>query len=170
MALLGMKNRGMSWKEIDDSLPGRELEDIMDKYVELYVNRPTDIKPKKEEGKKEVAKKEEKDDKKEAKAEEAKPADESKQNADVKKVWIEGKQWKKDQKVQKGKGKIEEAKLEEVKPKGFLKAKANAGGIGSGGELTSIDGHPVIFIDDDEELEFHEVSGRIVEGPGCSQG
>ena len=45
-----------------------------------------------------------------------------------------------------------------------MKAKATAEEKGKGGELKSIDGHPVIFVDDDEELEFHEVSPRILEG------
>ena len=55
--------------------------------------------------------------------------------------------------------------MEEAKPEekmGTLKAKATAEERGKGGELKSIGGHPVIFVDDNEELEFDEVSLRMM--------
>ena len=160
MALLGMKAQGMTWKEIDEALPGKELGDIKKKYKELYVDAPANVKPKEADSKKEEAKKGE------GKAEE-----ESKENVEVKKAGKEGKQGKKFQKGQKGTGKAEEAP-EEAKPeetKGILKAKATAEEKGMGGELKSIHGHPVIFVDDDEELDFNEVSSRIIPIQGCGQ-
>ena len=158
----------MTWTEIDEALPGKEMEDIKRKYRELYIDAPSSVKPKEGDGKQEEAKKEE--EKTDEKKEEAK-TDEGKAAREVK----SGKEWKRNQKgykAQKAKVKAEEVKPEEAKPeeanpgesKGILKAKATAEEKGMGGELKSIDGHPVIFVDDDEELEFHEVSPRILEG------
>ena len=172
----------MSWKETNEALPGKSLEDIKKKYQKLYTDAPAASKPweaqaKKDEMKKETEKnKEEKKDerKDEAKGDEAKAAEESKKRSgNDKKDGKEGKQGKKGQKGQKGqKGKVtaEEAKPEEVKvegikaeeKKGSLKARATAGESGKGGELKSINGHPVIFVDDDEELDFEEVSLRVM--------
>lgn len=177
MGLLGMKALNMTWKEIGEALPGKEMEEIKKKYRELYIGAPAKVKPR-EEGKKEEVKPEEKKEEKkeEAKVDQAKAAEESKkENADGKRSGNEGKPWKKPQKGQKGqkgKGKAEETKPEEVKvgeakpeeTKGILKAKATAEEKGKGGELKSINGHPVIFVDDDEELEFEEVSPSAAKG------
>ena len=175
----------MSWKEINEALPGKDLEDIKKKYRVLNADAPANVKPKdgdvKEESKKEEEKK---DDKKEAKPDEAKATEESKnEKSDDNELLKENNPWKKNQKgykAQKGKGKAKEPKPEDVKPeegkseqakpeeiKGMLVAKATAVEKGKGGELKSIDGHPVIFVDDDEELDFNEVSLRTLEGHGC---
>ncbi len=164
-----MKAKDMSWKEIGEALPGKDLENIKKKYKELYVDVPANVKPKEAESKKEETKEEEKT---EEKKEVAKATEESKV-AEDKKGGKVGKQenkyhWK-SQKGQKGKGKAEAAKPEENKAeeaksegtKGILKAKATVEEKGKGGELRSIDGHPIIFVDDDEELEFDEVGPRI---------
>lgn len=159
----------MSWKEIVEALPGKDMEDIKKKYRELYVDAPANVKPKEGDGNQEGKKEEKRD---ETNPDEAKAAEGSKtEKAEGKKV---GKEWKKVQKsskAQKGKGKAVEAKAEEVKPeedrqekpKGILIAKATAGEKGKGGELKSIHGHPVIFVDDKEELDFDEVSPSIKE-------
>ena len=160
-----MKAQDMSWKEIGEALPGKDMEDIKKKYRELYIDAPANFKPKEGDGNPWEGKKDEK--KEEAKPDEAKAAEGSKtEKAEGKKV---GKEWKKSQKgskAQKGKGGAVEAKLEEVKPeedkqekpKGTLIAKATAEEKCKGGELKSINGHPVIFVDDEEELGFDEVS------------
>lgn len=173
MALLGMKAQSMTWKEIGEALPGKDMEDIKKRYRKLYIDAPANVKPKGAEAKKEETNEETEDKKEEAKGDEAKAAEESKKGSgDGKKGGKEGKQGKKGQKVQKGQkgqkgkekaeeAKPEEAKVEEDKPKenkGILKAKATAEEKGKGGKLKSIDGHPVIFVDDDEELEYEEVS------------
>lgn len=171
----------MSWKEINEALPGKDMEDIKKKYRVLYADAPANVKPKdgdvKEESKKEEEKK---DDKKEAKPDEAKATEESKkEKSDDNEILKENTPWKKNQKgykAQKGKGKAkepkpeclkpEEVKSEQAKPeelKGMLIAKATAVEKGKGGELKSIDGHPVIFVDDDEELDFNEVCLRTLE-------
>lgn len=164
-----MKAQDMSWKEIGEALPGKDMEDIKKKYRELYVDVPANVKPKEGDGNQEGKKEEKRD---ETNPDEAKAAEGSKtEKAEGKKV---GKEWKKGQKgskVQKGKGKAIEAKPEEVKPeedrqekpKGILIAKARAEEKGKGGELKSIHGHPVIFVDDNEELDFDEVSPSIKE-------
>ena len=171
LALLGMKAQDMTWKEINEALPGKELEDIKKKYKVLYADAPANVKPKDGDVKQEEPKKEEeKKDDKEAKPDEAKGTEESK-----KEIPEDNKPWKKNQKGQKGqksKGKAKEpkpenVKVETVKPeetKGMLIAKATAAEKGKGGELKSIEGHPVIFVDDDEELDFNEVSLRTYEG------
>ena len=181
MALLGMKAQNMSWKDIDEALPGKDLDEIKKKYKELYADAPANVKAKDGNGKEEEPKKEEeKDDKKDAEPEEVKDAEESKKEIpEDNTVAKENKPWKKNQKgskAHKGKGKAkesksenvtwEEAKPEKAKPgeiKGMMIAKATAEERGKGGELKSIDGHPVIFVDDDEELEFNEVSSRTME-------
>ena len=135
------------------------------------------------EGEKEEAKVEGKDEKVEEKKEEksedvekdeAKAAGETKKDSEGGKKWGKagkhGKKGQKGQKVQKGKetteeAKVEEAKVEEAKSdekKGILKAKATTEEKGKGGELKWIQGHPVIFVDDDEELDYEEVSLRMV--------
>lgn len=172
MALLGMKAQSMTWKEIGEALPGKDMEDIKKRYRKLYIDAPANVKPKGAEVKKEETNEETEDKKEEAKGDEAKAAEESKKGSgDGKKGGKEGKQGKKGQKVQKGQkgqkgkekaeeAKPEEAKVEEDKPKenkGILKAKATAEEKGKGGKLKSIDGHPVIFVDDDEELEYEEL-------------
>ena len=180
MALLGMKARNMSWKEINEALPGKDMEDIKKKYRVLYADAPANVKPKDGDVKEESKKEEEKDDKKEAKPDEAKDTEESKkETAEDNKLLKEntpGKRNQKGHKAQKGKGKAKEPKTEDVKgeeakpqeTKGMLIAKATAEEKGKGGELKSIDGHPVIFVDDDEELDFNEVSWTISEGHGYS--
>ena len=182
LALLGMKAQNMTWKEINEALPGKDLEDIKKKYKVLCADAPANVKAKDGSGKEEEPKKEkEKDDKKDAEPEEVKDAEESKKDVpEDNTVAKENKPWKKNQKgskAQKGKGKAkesrfenvtwEESKPEKAKPeetKGMMIAKATAAEKGKGGELKSIDGHPVIFVDDDEELEFNEVSSRTMEG------
>ena len=182
-----MKAQSMSWKEIDEALPGKGMENIKDKYRVLYADAPANVKPKEGDVKKEEAKQEEekKDEKKEeAKPDEAKDAKEDKKEKSEDEIFVKAnKPWKKSQKgykAQKGKGKAEETKPEEVEPeeaeeakaeetkhedmKVTLKAKANAEERGKGGELKSINGHPVIFVDDDEELDFNEVRPKILEG------
>lgn len=158
----------MSWKEIDEALPGKDLEDIKKKYRKLYVDAPAESKPKEAEKKKEETKKQAENNKEEAKSDEAKAAEESKKvSANGKKDGKKGKQGKKGQK---GKVVAEEAKPEEVQAeetkveqaKGSLKARATAGETGKGGALKSINGHPIIFVDDDEELDFDEVSLRTI--------
>lgn len=136
----------------------------------------------KEEGKVE-GKDEKVEEKKEEKSEDvekdaAKAAGETKKDSEGGKKWGKagkhGKKGQKGQKVQKGKetteeakvegAKVEEAKVEEAKSeekKGILKAKATTEEKGKGGELKWIQGHPVIFVDDDEELDYEEVSLRI---------
>lgn len=166
----------MNWKEIGEALPGKNEEDIKKKYRELYVGAPANVKPKEAEAKKEETTKEtadHKEAKQEEKKEEGAKSDEAKTSEESKKKGAkEGKQGKKGQKGQKGQkgpkskekaeqAKPEESKVEEAKMKekqGILKAKATAGEMDKGGELKSINGHPVIFVDDDEELEFEEVS------------
>ena len=128
----------------------------------------------KEEGKDEKAE-ETKEEKKEEKSEdvekdEAKAAEETKKDSKGGKKWAkagkQGKKGQKGQKVQKGKETTEEAKAEEAKveegkseeKKGILKAKATVEENGKSGELKWIQGHPVIFVDDDEELDYDEVS------------
>ena len=177
MALLGMKAQNMAWKEIEDALPGKNQEVIKNKYKELNVNAPASSKPKEEKSQKEEAKKgeEKTEEKKEevkaegkkegAQADETKGTEKSKENTEEKKGRKESAQGKKHQKGQKGKGKTQEAKVkpEEAKSektKGFLFAKARAEDIG---KMTTIHGHPVIFIDDQEELSYDEVNLRIVE-------
>lgn len=170
-----MKAQNMTWKEINEALPGKALDDIKNKYRALYLDAPANVKPKEAEAKKEETKKTEntKEDKKEenkgeAKGDEAKAAEEKKQGSKDNKKSGEGKQGKKGQKGQKGqRGKqtAEEAEVEEAQPEGkmgILKAKARAEGVGQGGELESIHGHPVIFVDDYEELEYEEVSLRAM--------
>lgn len=170
-----MKAQNMTWKEINEALPGKDLKDIKNKFRVLYLDAPANVKPKDAEAKKEETKETEnnKEDKKEekkgqAKSDEAKVAEDSKKGSkDNKKGGKEGKQGKKGQK---GKEKAEEeeseeAEVKEAQPegkKGILKAKARAEEMGQGGELKSIHGHPVIFVDDDEELEFEEVSRRAM--------
>ena len=175
MALLGMKAQGMTWKEIGEALPGKNMEDIKRRYRELYVDAPANVKPKEAEAKKEETKKETEDKMEEAaKGDEVKAVEESKKvSGDGKKGSKEGKQGKKGQKGQKGQkgkenaeeGKPEDAKKEVAKTeekKETFKAKATAEEKGKGGKLKSIDGHPVIFVDDDEELDYEEVSLRVV--------
>ena len=168
MALLGMKTQNMSWKEMDEALPSKGLEEIKKKYSAVYGDAPPDSKPKEGESKEENEKKDEKEEAK------AKATEEPEENAQGKKGDKEGKTGKKNQKDQKGqkdKKKAEEAKPEEAKgeeakadeTKGILKAKPTAEERGIGGELKSIDGHPVIFVDDDEELSFEEVSLGVSE-------
>lgn len=169
MALLGMKAQNMTWKEIGEALPAKNMEDIKRRYRELYVDAPANVKPKEAEAKKgETTEDNKEEEKEEAKGDEAK-----KGSGDGKKGSKEGKQGKKGlkgQKGQKGKekaeeGKPEDAKVEEAKTeekKGTLKAKATAEEKGKGGKLKSIDGHPIIFVDDDEELDYEEVSLRVV--------
>lgn len=183
LALLGMKAEDMTWKEIGEMLPGKDVENIKKKYRELYVAAPASVKPKEGDGKNEEAEKEEerKDGKEEVKTDEAKTVEESKkeksQDRKPRKESRQGRKSHKEYKAQKGKGKADYEKSEEVKPeegkseetKGILKAKATAIEKGKGGELKSINGHPVIFVDDDEELDFNEVSPRILEWPGCRQ-
>lgn len=179
-----MKAEDMTWEEIHEMLPGKDVENIKQKYRDLYVAAPASVKPKEGDGENEEAKKEEerKDGKEEVKTDEAKTVDESKkEKSEDKRSRKEGRQGKKshkENKAQKGKGKAEHEKSEEVKPeegkpeeiKGILKAKATATEKGKGGELKSINGQPVIFVDDDEELNFNEVSPRILERHGCGQG
>ena len=170
----------MSWKEIDKTLPGKDLEDIKKKYTKLYIDAPAESKPKEAEKKQEESKKEAQENKEEkkeqAKDDEAKAAEDSKKGSGKgKKDGKEGNKGKKGQKGQwgeKGKATAEEAKPEEGKAeetkgeekKGSLKARATAGETGKGGDLKSIHGHPVIFVDDDEELEFEEVSLNVLRG------
>ena len=170
-----MKAQDMSWKEINDALPGKDLEDIKKKYKVLYADAPAKVKPKDGDVNEESKNEEKKDDNQEGKADEGKDTEESKKEvSEDNKVIKDNKPWKRDQKgykAQKGKGKakesksqdtkLEDAKSEKIKPKdakGMLIAKATAAEKGKGGELKSIDGHPVIFVDDDEELDFNEVS------------
>ena len=161
----------MSWKEMDETLPGKGIEEIKKKYSAMYGDAPPDFKAMEEM----VKKKDEK--------EEAKPTapEEPKENPQGKQGDKEGKAGKKNQKGQKGQK--DKKKAEEVNPgeakggeakggeakadetKGILKAKATAEERGIGGELKSINGHPVIFVDDDDELDFQEVSPRNSEGP-----
>ena len=177
LALLGMKAQNMNWKEIGEALPGKDMDDIKKKYRELYVDAPASVKPKEGEVKTEEAKKDEEkkeEETQEAKTDEAKAGEESKkEKPEDKKPKKDSKQSKKSQKeskAQKGKGKTEDAKPEEVEPeeakpeetKGILKAKATAEEKGKGGELKSINGHPVIFVDDDEEINFDEVSPTMM--------
>ena len=168
----------MSWKEINKTLPGKDLQDIKKKYAKLYVDVPAASKPKeaekKQEEPKKVAEDNKEDKKEEAKTDETKAAEESKKESGKgKKDGKEGNKGKKGQKGQwgqKGKATAEEAKPEEVKAeetkveerKGSLKARATAGETGKGGDLKSIHGHPVIFVDDEEELEFEEVNLRVL--------
>lgn len=169
LALLGMKAQAMSWKQIDEALPGKDLEDIKNKYRKLYVDAPAQSKPKEAE-KKEETKKQAEDSKEEAKVEGANATEESQKTSGNGKK--DGKKGKQGKKGQKGKGPAEEAKPEEAKEeetkaeqaKGSLKARATAGETGKGGALKSINGHPVIFVDDDEELDFDEVSLRMRRG------
>ena len=166
LGLLGMKAQDMSWKEMGEMLPGKEMENIEKKYRELYVAAPANVKSKDAEAKKEDTKKEVE----EAKGDGKKAAEESKsENGDgsnAGKVVKQGNKKQKGQKGQKDKEKAEEAKPEEAKAeeaspevkKGVLKAKMTEEEKGKGGALKSIDGHPVIFVDDREELEFDEVS------------
>ena len=161
----------MTWKEINEALPGKDMEDIKKKYKVLYADAPANVKPKNGDPKQEESKKEEENkEDKEAKPDEAKATEESKKDTSE-----DNKPWKKNQKGQKarkGKGKAKEPKpendkVEEAKPeetKGMLIAKATAVEKGKGGELKSIEGHPVIFVDDDEELDFDEVSLSTSEG------
>ena len=135
----------------------------------------------KEEGKDEKVeeKKEKKEDKSEdVEKDEAKAAEEIKDSKGGKKwgkVGKHGKKGQKGQKVQKGKETTEEAKAEEAKAeeakveegkfeekKGSLKAKATVEEKGKGGELKRIQGHPVIFVDADEELNYEEVSLKMM--------
>lgn len=177
-----MKALNRTWKEIGEVLPGKTMENIKKKYKELYIDAPANVKPKevaakKEETKKETVdneegKKEEKQEEKkeDAKKDEGKAAEESKTGSGGGKKGgkdgTQGKKGQKGQKGQKGKQTAEEAKpkeaeVEEAKSegkRGALKAKATVEEKGKGGELKSINGHPVIFVDDDEELEFEEVS------------
>lgn len=152
----------------------KETEDNKEeKKEEEKEEKKEEEKEEKKEEKKDEAKEEKKD---EAKNDEAKAGDERKKiTGGGKKGGKEGKQGKKGQRGQKGQqgqqgkekaeeAKPEEVKVEEVKPEendGTLKAKVTAGEKGKGGELKSINGHPVIFVDDDEELEFEEVSMRV---------
>ena len=136
----------------------------------------------KEEGKveeKEEGKDEKVGDEKEEKSENvekdaAKAAEEAKKDSKSGKKWGKagkhGNKGQKGQKGQKGKetteeAKAEEAKVEEGKPeekKGILKAKATIEENGKGGDLKWIHGHPVIFVDDDEELNYEEVSSSMM--------
>lgn len=160
----------MSWKEIDEALPGKDLEDIKKKYRKLYVDAPAASKPKEAETKKEERKKQAEDNKEEGKSDEAKAAEESRDVSGNGKK--DGKKGKLGKKGQKGKVAAEEAKPEEVKAeeiktgekKASLKARATAGETGKGGALKSIDGHPVIFVDDDDELDFDEVGSGMRKG------
>ena len=178
-----MKAQDMSWKEIKDALPGKDLEDIKKKYKVLYADAPAKVKPKDGDVNEESTKEEKKDDNMGVKPDEAKDTEEGKTEvSEDNKVLKENKPWKRDQKgykAQKGKGKakesksqdvtLEDAKSEKIKPeetKGMLTAKATAEEKGKGGELKSIDGHPVIFVDDDEELDFNEVGLMTLEGGG----
>ena len=151
----------MSWKEMDETLPGKGIEEIKKKYKAMYGDAPPDFKAME-------GKSEKKDEKEEAKA---KAPEEPKENPQGKQGDKEGKMGKKNQKGQKGqkdKKKAEEAKPGEAKgeeakadeTKCILKAKATVEERGIGGELKSINGHPVIFVDDDDELDFQEVSPR----------
>lgn len=189
MGLLGMKALNMSWKEIGEALPTKDMEDIKKKYRELYVDLPANIKPKETEVQKEETKREtedneddqkedrkedKKEDEKEAKSNERKAPEGNKKGAgdgkEGSKGGKRGKKGQKGQKGQKGKEKVEEAKpeeaiVEEARPeerKGVLKAKATAGEMGKDGDLKSIHGHPVIFVDDKEELDFEEVTLRMM--------
>ena len=192
MGLLGAKALNKTWKEISEALPGKNIEEIKNKYRELYVDAPANVKPKEEEGKKEETKEtkdkgekkdEGKEDKKEEKSEDvekdaAKDAEETKKDSKGGRKWgkagKQGKKGQKGQKVQKGKETTEEAKAEEAKveegkseeKKGILKAKATIEEKGKGGGLKWIHGHPVIFVDDDEELDYEEVSLKMM---GCSR-
>ena len=171
LALLGMKAQDMSWKQINEALPGKDMDDIKKKYKVLYADAPANVKPKDGDVKQDESKKEEeKKDDKETKPDEVKGTEESKKETSE-----DNKPWKKNQKgqkAQKGKGKAREPKPENVKvettkpeeTKGMLIAKATAAERGKGGELKSIEGHPVIFVDDDEELDFNEVSLSTSEG------
>ena len=169
----------MSWKEIDKTLPGKDLQDIKKKYTKLYIDAPAESKPKEAEKKQEEPKKEAEDNKEEKKGEakndEAKAAEESKKGSGKGKKY--DKEGNKGKKGQKGKATAEEAKPEEGKAeegkaeegkaevkKGSLKARATAGETGKGGDLKSIHGHPVIFVDDNDELEFEEVSLKVLRG------
>ena len=133
---------------------------------------------KKDEGKEE-GKDEKVEEKKEEKSEDvekdvAKAAEEIKKDSKGGKKWGKaakpGKKGQKGQKVQKGKETTEEPKAEEAKveegkseeKKGILKAKATIEEKGKGGGLKWIQGHPVIFVDDDEELDYEEVSLRMM--------
>ena len=105
---------------------------------------------------------------------EAKAAEELKKDGKGGKKWGKvgkhGKKGQKGQKVQMGKETTEEAKAEEAKveegkseeKKGILKAKATIEEKGKGGDLKWIHGHPVIFVDDDEELSYEEVSSSMM--------
>ena len=161
----------MSWKEIEEALPSKDLKDIKKKYGKLYVDAPAQSKPKEAEKKQEETKKQAEDNKEEAKSDEAKAVEESRKvSGNSKKDGKKGKQGKKGQKgnVAAEESKPEEVKAEETKAeqvKGSLKARATAGESGKGGALKSINGHPVIFVDDDdEELDFEEVSLRMEKG------
>ncbi len=171
-----MKAKDMNWKEIDEALPGKDLEEIKKKYKQLYVDAPAAVKPKEAEAKMEKTKKTEnnKENKKDEKNEEANSgeaniAETSKQGGNEGK---QGKKGQKGQKGQKGKGKAdegqakqEEIKVEEAKPeekKATYKAKGTAKEKGKGGNLASIDGHPVIFVDDNDELSLDEVSSMMM--------
>lgn len=170
----------MTWKEIEEMLPGKDVENIEKKYRELYVPAPSSVKPMEGDGENENAKKEEetKDGKEEVKTVEAKPVEErvEKKSEDRKsrKEVKRGKKSHKEYKAQKGKGKAACEKSEEAKSegrpaeiKGILKAKATATEKGKDGELKSINGHPIIFVDDDGELDFDEVSPRILKWHEC---
>ncbi|KAF6217726.1 hypothetical protein HO133_006553 [Letharia lupina] len=149
-------------KETEDKKEEKKEEEKEEKKEE----KKEEEKEEEKEEKKDEAKEEKKD---EAKNDEAKAGDERKKITEGgKKGGKEGKQGKKGQRGQKGQqgkekaeeAKPEEVKVEEVKPEendGILKAKVTAGEKGKGGELKSINGHPVIFVDDDEELEFEEL-------------
>ena len=127
----------------------------------------------KEEGKDEKAEEKKEEKSEDVEKDEAKAAGETKKNSEGGKKWGKagkhGKKGQKGQKVQKGKetteeAKVEEAKVEEAKSdekKGILKAKATTEEKGKGGELKWIQGHPVIFVDDNEELDYEEVSLRM---------
>ena len=171
-----MKAQDMTWKEIDEALPGKDLEEIKKKYRQLYVDAPAAVKPKEAEAKREKTKKTE-DNKENEKGEKNEEVNSGEANVveTSKKGDKEGKQGKKGQKGQKSKGKAdevklerakhEEAKVEEAKPgekKGNFKAKATAREKGKGGNLASIDGHPVIFVDDNDELNLEEVSSIMI--------
>lgn len=176
LALLGMKAEDMTWKEIDEMLPGKDVENIKKKYGELFVAGPASVEPKEGEARIEGAKKEEEkqDGKEEVKTDKAKTVEESKkEKPEDKKSRTESKRGRKkhkEYKAEKGKGRAEYEKSEEGKPeetRGILKAKATAMEKGKGGELKSINGHPVIFVDDDEELNFNEVSPRSLSSMGA---
>ena len=141
-----------------------------------------DERDKKDEGKEERKDgkvEEKKEEKKEEKSEDvekdaAKAAEEIKKDSKGDKKWGKagkhGRKGQKGQKIQKGKETTEEAKADEAKveegkseeKKGILKAKATIEEKGKGGGLKWIHGHPVIFVDDDEELDYEEVSLRIM--------